>query len=73
VNNKIIKHIISGPELQKGESQISFLKEYFIFPDQCVTYCCLIVSGATLGQYLDISAPEIAWNSTPPPQKKRVL
>ena len=57
----------SEPEKQKRSNTIlSYLKFYIpFFLDQYVTYCCLILGPATMGQYLDlrISLFDTAWNS----------
>ena len=57
----------SEPEKQKRSNTIlSYLKFYIpFFLDQYVTYCCLILGPATMGQYLDlrISVFDTAWNS----------
>jgi hypothetical protein len=34
---------------------LSYLRGYVIFSDQSVTYCCLILSPAMLGWYLDLT------------------
>ena len=53
----IVRPINYRPEKKKKDVSPlpSYSRWYVVFLDQFVTYCCLILSSAMLGQYLDLT------------------